>query len=127
MTIAAQIRALKDMNIHQLRSKYEEVWDEPTNSRNKDYLFRKIAWRIQELAYGGISERAKQRALEIAKDAPLRVRPPRGYQQQLDKILEGGEESTSASALDSVPVVKMDPRLPMIGSEIGRASCRERV
>jgi Protein of unknown function (DUF2924) len=37
-----------------------------------------IAWRLQAAAEGGLSERARQRALAIASDADLRILPPRG-------------------------------------------------
>jgi hypothetical protein len=71
------------MTVSQLREKYEEVFGEPTTARNKDFLWKKIAWRIQELEYGGLSERAKQRAREIADEQDIRVRPPRGYLKDL--------------------------------------------
>src|SRR5437764_235548 len=41
------------------------------------FLFRRIAWRLQALAEGDISERACQRALEIAQDVDLRICGPR--------------------------------------------------
>ena len=37
---------------------------------------RRIAWRLQALAEGDLSERAKARAAELARDADLRVVPP---------------------------------------------------
>ncbi len=77
-TIVEQIQELRQMTVNQLRGKYEEVFGETTSARNKDYLWKKIAWRIQELEYGGLSERAKKRAREIANEHDIRVRPPRG-------------------------------------------------
>lgn len=119
MTIAAQIRALKDMTVNQLREKYEEVWGETTNARNKDYLFRKIAWKIQELEYGGISERAKKRALEIANESDLRMRPPKGYQEQLEEMLsQSAEDNNNNGKQVGNGDIQLDPRLPMIGSQI---------
>jgi hypothetical protein len=77
-TIIEQIQALRMMSVNQLREKYEEVFGESTTARNKDYLWKKIAWRIQELEYGGLSEQAKRRAREIANEHDIRFRPPRG-------------------------------------------------
>ena len=37
----------------------------------------RIAWRLQALAQGDLSERARQRASELANDADLRLSPPR--------------------------------------------------
>src|SRR4029078_1585005 len=39
----------------------------------------RTAWGIQARAFGGISERARQRALEIANDADLRLKAPKGF------------------------------------------------
>ena len=54
--IAKELSELRGMTVGKLREKYREVFGIPTRSRNKDYLFKKIAWRIQELAEGGLSE-----------------------------------------------------------------------
>ena len=101
--IVAQIAALKPMTVGQLREVYAEKFGEPSNSRNKQWLFKRIAWRIQELAEGGLSERAKKRAQELANDADLRLRPPKGH------------------VVPTAPAKpKRDPRLPAVGSELKR-------
>lgn len=51
--------------------KYEEVFGEPTRAGNKDFLFKRIAWRIQSLAEGDLSERARRRADALARDAAV--------------------------------------------------------
>src|SRR5687767_12540661 len=65
------------MSAGRLREKYLEVFGEPSRSGNKDYLFKKLAWRLQSLAEGGLSERAKRRAEELARDADVRTTVPR--------------------------------------------------
>ena len=76
-TVSQQLAALSGMGVAALRSKYLEVFGEPSRSGNKAYLFKKIAWRIQSIAEGGLSERAKRRAEELARDADLRTTVPR--------------------------------------------------
>ena len=76
-TVRKEIEALRTMTLKQLRQKHAEVFGEETRSHHKHFLFRRIAWRIQALAEGGLSERARRRALEIANDADLRVRAPK--------------------------------------------------
>ena len=76
-TIAAQINELRGMTVRELREKYREVYGEETRSGNKDWLWKRIAWRIQELEYGGLSERAKRRAEGIANEADIRLRVPK--------------------------------------------------
>jgi hypothetical protein len=65
------------MTVGGLRQKYREVFGEEFRSNHKDFLFRRIAWRLQANAVGGLSERARRRALEIANDADLRIRAPK--------------------------------------------------
>ena len=76
-TVSQQLAALSGMGVAALRQKYLEVFREPSRSGNKAYLFKKLAWRLQSLAEGGLSERAKRRAEELARDADLRTTVPR--------------------------------------------------
>jgi hypothetical protein len=73
-----EIESLRQMSTGQLKEKYREVFGEETRSNHKQFLFRRITWRIQANAWGGQSERARGRALEIANDADLRIRAPEG-------------------------------------------------
>ena len=72
-----EIDELSRMTVGQLRPKYLQVFGEESRSNHRQFLFRRIAWRIQALAEGGLSERACRRAMEIAKDADLRIRAPK--------------------------------------------------
>lgn len=73
-TIAAQVVALQRMTVAELRGQYLELYGEETKSRNKTWIFRACAWRLQEIAFGGLSERAKQRAKEIVRESDVRPR-----------------------------------------------------
>ena len=70
-----EIEQLRKLRIGALRSKYRELFGEESRSCNKQFLFRRVAWRMQALAEGDLTERARKRALEIANDADLRVHP----------------------------------------------------
>ncbi len=76
LNIAREVAALKRMTVKELRGRYAEVFGETTRSGNKDWLWKRIAWRMQANAEGGITERARRRAEEIANDADLRLRRP---------------------------------------------------
>lgn len=78
MDVAREIEKLQTMSVGQLQKRWNEVYGEPARSRNRIFLWRRIAWRIQELEFGGLSERAKRRAEELARDADLRMRVPKG-------------------------------------------------
>ena len=46
---AAQLRALDTMSVGELAEQFRSLFQVPTRSRNKAYLRKRIAWRIQEL------------------------------------------------------------------------------
>src|SRR5205823_2276955 len=76
MNIARELAALQRLTVPQLRARYAEIFGETTNANNRPWLVKKIAWRLQALAEGGLSERARRRAEELAHDADLRLNPP---------------------------------------------------
>ncbi len=76
LNIAREVAALKWMTVKELRGRYAEVFVETTRSGNKDWLWKRIGWRMQANAKGGLEERARRirgRAEEIAIDANLRL------------------------------------------------------
>src|SRR3954451_14669905 len=75
--VARELAALQRLTVPQLRDRYAEVFAETTNANNRVWLVKKIAWRQQALAEGDLSERARQRAAELANDAALRATPPK--------------------------------------------------
>lgn len=75
--VAREFAELRRMTVQELREKYAAVFGEPTRAGNKDFLFKRIAWRIQSLAEGDLSERARRRAEFLARDADLRTTAPR--------------------------------------------------
>ena len=72
------------MTVAELRQKHLELYGTETRSHHKDQLFKRLAWRIQELEYGGLSNRAKRRAEEIANDIDARFLPPRKLKRSED-------------------------------------------
>ncbi|MCA9091590.1 MAG: DUF2924 domain-containing protein [Planctomycetaceae bacterium] len=75
--INAEVAAMQRLSAGQLQEKYAEVCGEPARSRHRQWLIRRIAWRLQANAEGDLSERARRRAEEFANDADARVTPPR--------------------------------------------------
>ncbi|MDI3493646.1 MAG: hypothetical protein PWP17_1530, partial [Desulfomicrobiaceae bacterium] len=72
-----EVQSLERMTVGELKERYLDVFGEETRSNNKTFLKKRIAWRIQALAEGDLSERARKRAKELARDADLRMRAPR--------------------------------------------------
>lgn len=108
-----EIQGLSRMTVRQLREKYVEVFGEETRAFHKEFLRKRIAWRIQALAEGSLSERARRRAAELANDADLRIRTPR-------KPVEAGMIQEKARTTTSRISSNRDPRLPMPGTILAR-------
>src|SRR5690349_4315531 len=77
LDINDEVAALQRLTIRQLLVRYAELFGDQVRTLNKPWLIKRIAWRLQALAEGGLSERARQRAAELANEADLRVLPPR--------------------------------------------------
>lgn len=80
---------------------------------NRNYLRKKIAYRIQELAEGGLSDRARARIAELAGDAPVRWRA--------SGKANGGAAADGTAAPPVAETTTRDPRLPPPGTVITRA------
>lgn len=109
-TVAADVAQLGRMSVTQLAGRFEAVFGEPCRSRHKQYLVRRIAWRLQANAEGGLSERARKRAEELACDAEIRVTPPR------EKAAAKGDAAPATLKL----ATGRDPRVPPVGNWIER-------
>ena len=109
--VEAEIAELQEMTTGQLANLYEQLHGQPTRTRHRQYLIRKNAWRIQANAFGGLSERAKRRAAEIANDADIRVMAPK----TLVCPPQGGNSSSR-----TLRIAPRDPRIPAPGSAIVR-------
>jgi hypothetical protein len=66
-----------------LKAKYRAVFGQESRSNHKQFLVRRIAWRLQANAEGDLSERARQRAGALAEDAELRIRAPESFLRAL--------------------------------------------
>jgi Protein of unknown function (DUF2924) len=78
-SIDAQIEDLRKLSALALQAKYLELFGEESRSGNRQFLFRRVAWRLQAVAEGDLSARARKRAEELANDADLRVHPAKGF------------------------------------------------
>jgi hypothetical protein len=110
--ILMEIENLRRASLAGLREKFREVFQEETRSRHREHLFRRIAWRLQALAEGDLSGRARGRAHQIAKDADLRmIAPP-------DFFRVNGEQVQTTPSDRSRG--KRDSRLPLPGVLLSR-------
>jgi hypothetical protein len=104
--IQQAIEQLHNLPVLQLQDRFRELFGEQSTSSNRDYLFRRVAWRLQARALGDLSDRARQRASELADDADLRLRAPASFWR----------------AWEQRPLQPdRDPRLPAAGTLLQRS------
>ena len=107
--IEREVGKLLKLPVARLREKYAEAFGEPTRTGNKAWLVKRIAWRLQALAEGDLTERARRRAAELANDADLRMNPP-----------PAKDEPAVDRTVTEVLPLRADNRLPPAGSVITR-------
>jgi hypothetical protein len=111
LNIDKEVAQMQRMTVNELQQKFADVFGEQTRGRNKQWLIKRLAWKLQAREYGGLSEVALRRAKEIADTcdlSDLRLTAP--------KMLES---SAYALATAAVPVA-LDKRLPMLGTLLTR-------
>jgi hypothetical protein len=77
LDVAKELARLRQRTVPELRQRYAEVFGEPSHCRHKQFLIKRILWRMQANEQGDLSERARKRAEELANDADLRLTPPK--------------------------------------------------
>jgi hypothetical protein len=65
-TVLAQISALKTKSRSELRDMWRELFDKEPPVLGRRYLEDRIAFRVQELHFGGLSERARRKLDALA-------------------------------------------------------------
>ena len=101
-TKLTEIMELKEKSLEELKAKYEELFPgQKAPSNNKVFLWRKIAYRIQELEQGNISTEAQSKIQQLI--------------QQLDPI--NNKSLRPDNVIEKQPKSR-DKRLPIPGTVI---------
>jgi hypothetical protein len=109
LSIDREVALMQRQTMSALRARYCELFGEPTEAANRIWLIKRLAWRMQALAEGGLSERAQRRAAELANDADLRTTVPQLRQARCVVAPQA-----------AAPRVR-DERLPMPGTVLTRS------
>lgn len=81
-TVLSQLAAIKGAPAHILKARWRELFDTEPPAYNRRFLESRLSYRIQELAYGGLSrdslDRLKAMAGHYAAQEPVdrKTRPP---------------------------------------------------
>ncbi|MFC1806319.1 DUF2924 domain-containing protein [Planctomycetota bacterium] len=107
-SVAGKVAQLSRLSAPELRRRYEELFGAPPGCRsNRQYLMRRIAWRLQEVAYGGLSEKAEAKLEELT--AGLDLLSTRRQRRQTERARPGAGTRRTR-----------DRRLPMPGAVLSR-------
>ena len=66
-----EINELRAMTVPELVVRYESVWGKPPRSKHKAFLWKRIAWKLEEARTGGLSTRAKARLEELMAEIKI--------------------------------------------------------
>jgi hypothetical protein len=70
----AQLAVLPEKTPAELKQLWRELYDREPPSGNKPFLIKRLAYRIQELAYGGLSARAEAKLNVLIEEEDRRVK-----------------------------------------------------
>ena len=85
-TIPARLAALKTATTPELKAQWRELFDSEPPPFNRRYLESRLAYRIQELAYGGLKPETIRRL------------------ERLGEELDGGDRKKSRIRADTMPI-----------------------
>ncbi len=117
INVAKEVATLRHMTVSELRDRYHEVFGEDTNARNKQWLIKRIAWKLQANAEGDISERARRLAHQIAMETDIRTSLPRVSRPATTETLENGNDHDLATCRHRIPL----PGANLVKSYKGRS------
>jgi hypothetical protein len=73
-SVIAQVAALPEKSAAELKQLWREFYDREPPPYNKPFLVKRLAYRIQELAYGGLSARAEAKLDRLIAEEELRLK-----------------------------------------------------
>lgn len=85
--IPARLAALKTATTPELKAQWRDLFDSEPPPFNRRYLESRLAYRIQELAYGGLKPETIRRL------------------ERLGEELDGGDRKKSRIRADTIPIV----------------------
>jgi hypothetical protein len=70
-SVLRQLAALQKMSTEELKEKWRDLYGSEPPSFRKSFIQKRLAYRIQELFYGGVSDGAKEKLSEFSVNDPM--------------------------------------------------------
>ncbi len=74
-SLLAQIASLSNASLSDLRDQWRDLFGQEAPAINQDYLRRRLAYRLQELSLGGVSQATRARLEKLAETADIGSSP----------------------------------------------------
>ena len=87
--IPARLVALKSASIADLRAQWRDLFDTDPPAFNRRYLESRLAYRIQELAYGGLKPETVRRLERLGEELDGGDKKKRGMRLDRDRPVTG--------------------------------------
>ncbi len=113
-TLLRELHRIQRLSVSELQIEWSTLHNgEECRSRNRAYLVKRLCWRVQELAHGGLSAHAKEKIDQLAPDIFARTRTPR-------EALDAAVAANQRAVVETDSRSRRDPRLPSPGSVLTR-------
>lgn len=67
VNLPAELARIQTLTLPELKAKWAELYGRPLKGGRRDFLIRGIAYRLQELVFGGLSAKTRRRLKQLAK------------------------------------------------------------
>lgn len=67
-SILKQVTSLPKLSFNELKALYVSLYGSEPSAYNRELIIKRLAYRLQEIAFGGLSERVRQRLDEVLID-----------------------------------------------------------
>ncbi len=68
LSVMAQVAALPDKPTGELKRMWQDLFETKAPPYNRSFLIKRLSYRLQELAFGGLSEKTEERLDAMAND-----------------------------------------------------------
>jgi len=106
--IPARLAALKTATTPELKARWRELFDSEPPPFNRRYLESRLAYRIQELAYGGLKPETVKRLERLGEELDGGDRTKRGMRLDRDRPITGTRLLREWQGVEQIVTVTAD-------------------
>lgn len=109
--VQREARRLAKLTVGELQGEHLRVAGETLRSNNRSFLQKRILWKLQAGAFGGLSQRFQAKAAALARESDLRLRPTEDVHAAVDDPVPPPRPAESSPAGSLITKVYRGRRL----------------